>query len=77
MDKENKYKNPDKRCTYPYDKSPVGYCWAYANHIDRIKGFSDIGKKCKKCEYFEALIEEDWDVDSRSVTVQDTQQERS
>jgi len=29
-----KYKNQDARCGYPFEASPVGYCWGFATHID-------------------------------------------
>jgi len=34
----NSYKNPDKRCTYPFTCDPLGYCWAYAHHVDGRDG---------------------------------------
>ena len=44
----NSYKNPDPRCTYPFTCDPLGYCWGYANHIDKTPGFEKLN--CKDCE---------------------------
>jgi len=56
------YKNRDKRCTYHWTLSNVGYCWGYANWLDYMKG-DDINPRreqrvksyiefCKNCEYW-------------------------
>ena len=44
------YKNPDKRCTYPFTCDPLGYCWSYANYVDGDERFKDIEAICKNCE---------------------------
>jgi hypothetical protein len=49
-DIEHKYENPDPRCEYPYDPSPVGYCWSYANHVDGEDKFADMTAICPGCE---------------------------
>lgn len=50
------YRNRDKRCTYPYEMSPLGYCWSYATFKDdgkmflehrRVKSMIEI---CRGCE---------------------------
>ena len=46
------YRNPDKRCVYPFEPNPVGYCWAYAHHVDGTERFEDMGKICPSCEYW-------------------------
>lgn len=48
----NKFKNPDKRCTYPFTPDIAGYCWSYAHHIDGTKGWENIENICLKCEYW-------------------------
>ena len=30
----DKYRNPDPRCTYPWEPGPVGYCASYACAVD-------------------------------------------
>ena len=53
-----KYENPDKRCTYPYSDSPLGYCWGYTGQVDEGKTPEEIAEYCKKgirdlpCAYF-------------------------
>ena len=47
-----KYHNPDKRCTYPFESNAAGYCWAYAHHVDGDKKFKDMEKICPGCECF-------------------------
>jgi len=46
-----KYRNPDRRCTYPFTPDPVGYCWTYAHHVDGTPGFEN--PECVGCECFE------------------------
>ncbi len=55
-EKFKKYRNPDPRCTYPFDPSPLGYCWSFAQYVDdgwsglkrgKEKGMETI---CKGCE---------------------------
>ena len=48
--KINGYKNPDKRCDYPFTCGPLGYCWSFAHHIDGTKGYEDMDKICPGCE---------------------------
>jgi len=45
-----KYRNPDRRCTYPFTPDPVGYCWSYACHVDGESRFEDMLKICAGCE---------------------------
>lgn len=52
-----KYQNPDKRCSHPLVRntktktwSPVGYCWAYALHVDGIEKFTDMEAICQACD---------------------------
>ena len=47
------YKNKDPRCRFPHNQSPLGYCWAYAHHVDGTKGHEDMEKICPGCEYWE------------------------
>jgi hypothetical protein len=47
-----KYKNPDKRCTYPFADNALGYCWSYACYVDGERAFEYIEKICKGCEYW-------------------------
>jgi hypothetical protein len=44
------YENTDPRCTYPFTPDPLGYCWSFAHHIDKTKGYEDIEEICKNCE---------------------------
>jgi hypothetical protein len=44
------YQNPDPRCTYPFDCSPLGYCWSFAYHIDGDTKYDDMTKICPGCE---------------------------
>ena len=46
------YRNPDKRCTYPFTPDPLGYCWSYANHVDGTERFEDMDKICPGCEFW-------------------------
>lgn len=48
----NSYKNPDKRCTYPFTCEVLGYCWSFAHHIDKTPGYENIEAICKGCEYW-------------------------
>jgi len=50
--KINSYRNPDKRCSYPFTCGPLGYCWSYANHVDKTSKFENMETICKKCEYW-------------------------
>jgi hypothetical protein len=47
-----KYKNPDKRCTYPFEPSLLGYCWGYATKVDEGKKMATI-VCAKRCEFWE------------------------
>ncbi len=51
--KVKSYRNPDKRCSYPFICAPMGYCWAYANHVDKTPKFEDMSKICPGCEFWE------------------------
>jgi hypothetical protein len=47
-----KYKNSDKRCTYPWEPGPCGYCWSYAHHVDGNPKFADMERVCQSCEFW-------------------------
>jgi len=47
-----KYKNPDKRCNFPFEDNAFGYCWSYACHVDGEQEFEDMEKICKGCEHW-------------------------
>jgi len=47
-----KYRNPDKRCGYPFTPDPCGYCWSYAHHVDDTEGYEDMERICPGCELF-------------------------
>jgi len=47
-----KYRNPDKRCGYPFSPDPCGYCWSFAHHVDGTKGYEDMEKICHGCDLF-------------------------
>lgn len=49
--KDRQYKNPDGRCTYPYDRGPLGYCWGYATYVDGDAG-CDLESLCSGCDLF-------------------------
>ena len=53
----DKYRNPDKRCGYPFTPDPAGYCWSYANHVDGKVGFEDMESICEGCDRFEPSVE--------------------
>jgi len=53
------YRNPDARCTYPFTPDPVGYCWAYAHHVDGNPKFADMDKICPGCECWKKEQERD------------------
>ena len=46
-----KYRNPDKRCSYPWSDDAMGYCWTYAGKVDEIEEIN-MDYNCKGCEYF-------------------------
>jgi hypothetical protein len=51
---ENKYKNPDERCTYPYvPNDALDYCWGFAQAADN-KSEETFKKVCLGCEFWEA-----------------------
>jgi hypothetical protein len=46
-----KYRNPDKRCQYPFGSGSLGYCCSYACHIDgKDERYKDITVICRKCK---------------------------
>lgn len=47
-----KYRNPDRRCTYPFEPCAAGYCWGYANFVDGNKPWADrpMEKNCQRCD---------------------------
>ena len=47
-----KYKNPDKRCKFPFFPESIGYCWSFAEHVDYKTSKEEMIKKCEKCEYW-------------------------
>ena len=51
------YKNPDPRCTSPFDPSFVGYCWSYVNHADGDLNSEQLLKKCEVCELWKPTPE--------------------
>jgi len=44
----DKYENKDTRCTYPFESDSLGYCWGYAECVDKGKHIEE--KFCKQCE---------------------------
>jgi hypothetical protein len=56
-----KYRNPDKRCQYPFEPNPLGYCWSYAHHVDGVdEKFRDIESICRSgCMFWETPTEGD------------------
>ena len=42
-----KYKNPDKNCTSPFENDALGYCWGYANAVDKGEIIN-----CSRCEFY-------------------------
>lgn len=54
-DTYKKYRNPDKRCKYPFTAEPLGYCWSYANHVDGDEKFQDMEAICKTCDLWEVM----------------------
>ena len=49
--KIEKYKNPDPRCTYPFEPCGAEYCWGYAVSVD--KGEPRQEESCRGCEFWE------------------------
>ena len=41
-----KYQN--KNCAYPFTNEPLGYCWGYANMVDKGAGQAEIQAMCSK-----------------------------
>ena len=51
------YKNPDKRCHYPWQLGNLGYCWGFASMVDdkltkNYRGF------CRDCKYWDETLKE-------------------
>jgi len=44
------YRNPDPRCTYPFEMCSLGYCWSYAHHVDGTTGYEDMMLVCPTCD---------------------------
>ena len=46
------YRNPDRRCTYPFEPNALGYCWSYANFVDGTFPWANkpMESTCKGCE---------------------------
>ena len=42
------YKNPDKRCSYPFTPEALGYCWGYAGLWDKAKNAKELKRKALK-----------------------------
>lgn len=51
---QNKVKVNGKSCHYPFTPDCFGYCWGYANLIDKTPNPTnkEILKLCKNCEYW-------------------------
>ncbi len=47
-----KYRNPDPRCSYPFEPCGAGYCWSYAHHVDGTAGYENMESICPDCECF-------------------------
>lgn len=48
-----KYKNPDKRCKYPYvENDLLDYCWSYALVANKKMSKHELKQECKHCDYF-------------------------
>ena len=47
-----KYRNPDSHCTFPFEDSPTGYCFSFAQYIDENPGYDDIDAICFRCEFW-------------------------
>ena len=54
------YKNPDKKCKYPFSQCGVGYCWGYANLYDKAKNKKELKKQakiyCKTCDFINSEV---------------------
>lgn len=49
----DKYKKEDN-CSYPFDPTPNGYCWGYAENKDAGMTDKEIEKElCEGCEFYE------------------------
>jgi len=48
------YQNHDRRCHYPFEPGPVGYCWGYAVMVDNGKAADHkaVRAYCKSCEFW-------------------------
>ena len=48
------YRNPDPRCSFPWEPKYEGFCRAYADYIDGHAWVGIPGEKgfCKKCEFW-------------------------
>lgn len=52
----DKYKNPDTRCSYPYQPNDaLDYCWGYADKIDNNKTKEEIESMCNGCEFWKEV----------------------
>jgi hypothetical protein len=51
------YKNPDSKCHYHFEPDPLGYCFAWAHHVDGTKGFEDMLPRCLRCECYEDSLD--------------------
>ena len=47
-----KYKNPDKRCSYPFTNDVLGYCYGFAGWLDDTKKVITMQQLCNGCEYW-------------------------
>lgn len=53
-----RYKNPDKRCHYPFEPNVFGYCWMYSSYIDNGAKFliprelNSMEEICHSCEFW-------------------------
>lgn len=48
------YKNPDKRCTYPYPSkaSRDEYCYSYSSHVDGYLSKKELKRACEMCKFW-------------------------
>jgi hypothetical protein len=51
-----RYRNPDPRCTYPFEPSGVGYCCSYALYVDGDKKIMSMDSACSNCDCWEPNI---------------------
>jgi len=54
------YRNPDRRCSYPWTPDRLGYCWGYASLWGRSATQVEVEAYCSEgpCEFWMAEFEE-------------------